>query len=82
MTDSEKQKYLDKHENVWICEFCRNHNSIPSSYKVPKIENPCLILADAKKEGKDGSIADNKMLIFCIDISSSMDYRVDMKSRL
>ena len=82
MGDIDRQKHLDTFENVWICEFCLHHNSIPLAYRPPNVDNPCILVEKAKKgKGKEGD-GENKMLIFCIDISGSMDFVFEGKSRL
>ena len=44
LSDIQRQKYLENHEKVWICEFCLAHNNIPEAYEPPKSENPCIII--------------------------------------
>ncbi len=86
--DEKKQKFLKNFDSVWICEFCLAHNAIPKSYKPPQAENPCFLIEKAnKKQNKNDKNVDNddlnKVLIFCIDISGSMETKVHKnKSRL
>ena len=49
LSDIDRQKYLNNHDNVWICEFCLHHNNIPSNYLPPKADNPCILLEKPKK---------------------------------
>ena len=89
MSDEKKQKFianLKATNTVWICEFCLTHNAIPKSYNPPAEENPCFLIQKIKPNKKnktEESDDSNKILIFCIDISGSMDMRVlGNKSRL
>ena len=50
MPDEKKQKFLTDYDKVWICEFCRVHNSIKKNYNPPKPENPCFLLKKALKK--------------------------------
>ena len=60
------------------------HNDIPEDYEPPAQENPCLLLKKGKesKEMEEEVAEEDKMLIFCIDISGSMDCVFGGKSRL
>ena len=83
LSDAEQQKFLSDFEKVWVCEFCLHHNSIPENYRPPKEENPCTILKKADKKSMEAQIKnEEKVLIFCIDVSGSMDFQVEGKSRL
>ena len=82
LSDAEQQKFLSDFEKVWICEFCLCHNSIPKNYEPPKEENPCIVLKKADKMMEAEINNDEKVLIFCIDVSGSMDFQVEGKSRI
>lgn len=69
---------MDTKQSVWICEFCCTHNEIDPKFVVDKEQNPCFQVDEIKKRGasknkkaeqEDG----DQILIFCIDISSSME---------
>ena len=54
---------------------------MPANIEIPKDENPCYFLGtekDAERENRRGE----KMIIYCIDISGSMDTDFKGKSRL
>lgn len=82
LSDIERQKFLDNYEKVWICEFCLTHNSIPLAYSPPTRENPCLILQKVEKTNLKSEEGNEKILIFCVDISGSMDQSFEGKTRL
>lgn len=66
---------------MWICEFCMAHNPLPDSFKPAEEDNPCFLLSEAhsKMELEEAG----QILIFCIDISGSMEMEVvGRKNRL
>jgi len=63
---------------IWQCEFCDERNvvdissdEIPSDPDVTYMISPAPATAAASCQGDEGS-----MVIFCIDVSGSMDGRV------
>jgi len=68
----------DKKEQVWICEFCGNSNEIqiepedqPKKDEVRYILEPAPNEEEKKEELKVSE--ERKTIIFCVDISGSMD---------
>jgi hypothetical protein len=62
-------------EQVWPCEFCNHRNIISvEAEEKPKEEAVSYILeaAPVKEESKTGK-EDDISIVFCIDISGSMD---------
>jgi hypothetical protein len=87
-SDEVKQKYLVTNKNVWICEFCCHHNEIETNFKVEVLENPCFLVEENKiRTGKSKKKKDDKeeepgqILIFCVDLSSSMEDNVESNSK-
>lgn len=83
LTDAVRQKYFDGAIRVWICEFCLSHNKIPKNFNAPAVDNPCYLIRKGNAQKMDAEEDNaNKLLIFCIDVSSSMETYVETKSRL
>lgn len=77
LNDAQNQQILVLAENdrVWLCEFCDFHNKIPSIFQVPAHENPCYLIGKSIKD-KENDELDGNTVIFCIDLSGSMDQTV------
>ena len=85
LSDAKKQELKATGANLWICEFCDAKNHVPSNIDIPKDENPCYYLGrQSKSKEKKGADRDKKekMILYCIDISGSMDTQFQGKSRL
>ena len=68
----------ERFEKVWICEFCCQHNKVEKDYYPPNVEKPCFLIkkGDQKKENVFSNTDDDqKILLFCIDTSTSMDFK-------
>jgi hypothetical protein len=86
-TDFLKGKYikdLSSEEVAWMCEFCGVHNRVPKNVEKPKATDELYLLKKAqttkpvaeeeKKETADKvDSEDDTSLIFCVDVSGSMD---------
>ena len=55
---------------------------MPANIEIPKDENPCYFLGAEKDSKKGASGRGEKMIIYCIDISGSMDTDFKGKTRL
>ena len=55
---------------------------VPGNIEVPKDENPCYFLGTEKNASKGGKDKKDKLIIYCIDISGSMDTDFKGKTRL
>lgn len=82
-SDEVKQKYLQTNENVWVCEFCCHHNEVNRAFSIEKEQNPCFLVEESKKRAArnkkktEEEEESGQILIFCIDLSSSMDDAVE-----
>ena len=82
INDAQSQQItvLAQNEQVWVCEFCEHHNKLKKSIQLPKQENPCY-LVQKYEEGKSEEV-EGTSVIFCIDLSGSMDQTVSRAPQL
>ena len=81
MDDAQRQEMKVEGKRQWLCEFCETTNLVPDDYVLPKEENPCYLREEGKMEEKKAGYGE-KTIIYCVDISGSMDCGVAGKSRL
>lgn len=82
MTDAEKQLKNAVEGKAWQCEFCKTINPLPANFESLPEENQCYLL-ERPRESQAASQSDKEnLLIYCIDISGSMDMEFEGKSRL
>ena len=81
MSDAQKQALKAKGTSLWVCEFCDTKNDVPPNIDIPKEDSPCYFLdSGTKKDRKEER--GQKTILYCIDISGSMDTVFQGKSRL
>lgn len=86
---------LQKNDDlIWLCEFCLTQNPIDKKVQIPTQDNMCYILDEEKGKGEEEKVSENQKekldagqskngegvnIIFCIDISGSMNCSVERK---
>mmetsp|Transcript_20733 Transcript_20733/g.18143 ORF Transcript_20733/g.18143 Transcript_20733/m.18143 type:complete len:342 (+) Transcript_20733:47-1072(+) len=73
---------VKKHQKIWICEFCGNHNAIDlEASQIPAQNDAFYMLETAKKNTStiNPEFQKNESIIFCIDNSGSMDQTTKVK---
>lgn len=80
MTDAQKQ-FLNSAEG-WECEFCLTANPLPPNFGLLPEPNPCYLLEKPKEKLASSQEDKESLLLYCIDISGSMDMEFEKKSRL
>lgn len=82
MSDEEKQIYKAHLGKEWECEFCMSINSLPDNFENLPEENQCYQLERAGENLMNEEPEKESLLLYCIDISGSMDMEFQGKSRL
>ena len=79
INDAQTQQILilDAKDLVWICEFSDHHNKLHQDAKAPQIEDPCYLLESMEEEKHEEEVGGTSV-IFCIDLSGSMDQTVSV----
>ncbi|KAJ3423949.1 hypothetical protein M0812_29580 [Anaeramoeba flamelloides] len=74
--DQNPKKQILSSEKIWKCEFCGHHNdcTVPTE-KLPTKKTIDYLMP--KEEIEEESVADQSLLIYCIDLSGSMSQNVD-----
>uniref|UniRef100_A0A6A7G8Q6 Sec23/Sec24 trunk domain containing protein n=2 Tax=Hirondellea gigas TaxID=1518452 RepID=A0A6A7G8Q6_9CRUS len=64
---------LEEGQRLWHCEFCGKINAVDvEDEEMPKGESQDYILEPAPAMEQDKKVEDDRLMIFCIDISGSM----------
>ncbi|CAF0867913.1 unnamed protein product [Brachionus calyciflorus] len=74
------QNNLSKDRKIWTCEFCYENNTVDldTLEQFPSEEDVTFLLEPAPQTSHEdvNNFTDDKYLIYCIDISGSMDTQV------